>query len=152
MTAVTEKNPFEVLRLDPTASEEEIVRHAGRLRQRATDEATQNALRQAVQALTASATAREVHALLTHPRPAYSSAALNRFAAAFRRAPLPANPPACPPLELQEFINLLKQIVAAGLELPSLEFEGLATAEDPEEIRRQTAEALWQSLLFDPRA
>jgi hypothetical protein len=145
-------NPFEVLRLDPTASEEEIVRHAGRLRQRATDEAAHNELRQAVQALTATAAARAVYALLTHPRPAYSSAALERFAAAFRRAPVPANPPACPRLDLQEFTNLLQQVVAAGLELPALEFEGLAAAEDPDEIRRQTAEAQWQSLLFDPRA
>ena len=32
-------NPFEVLRLDPRASEEEIVKQAGRLRQRSADEA-----------------------------------------------------------------------------------------------------------------
>ena len=46
-------NPFEILRLDPSASEEEIVRQAGRLRQRATDGPALNAIRQAVQALTA---------------------------------------------------------------------------------------------------
>ena len=32
-------NPYEVLRLDPAATDEEIVRQAGRLRQRSTDEA-----------------------------------------------------------------------------------------------------------------
>jgi hypothetical protein len=151
MTAVLETNPFEVLRLDPTASEEEVVRQAGRLRQRATDEAAQNTVRQAVQALTASPAARNLHALLTHPRPAHHAAALDRFAATFRRLPASANPPACPPLDLQEFIALLRSVVADGLELPAVEFEGVPAGESPEEIRRQSAEALWQSLLFDSR-
>src|SRR5918912_670354 len=48
-------NPFEVLRLDPSASEEEVVRQAGRLRQRVTDERSLNAVRQAVQELAGSA-------------------------------------------------------------------------------------------------
>jgi hypothetical protein len=150
---VAEKNPFEVLRLDPSSSEEEIVRQAGRLRQRATDEAARNALRQAVQALTASAPDRQLHALLTHPRPAWQSAALDRFAAAFRRAPAAAgSPEPCPPLDLEEFTALLCALMAEELELAPLEFEGVPDGDGPEEVRRQTAEALWQSLLFDPRA
>jgi hypothetical protein len=151
MTAVPQTNPFEVLRLDPTAPEEEVVRQAGRLRQRAADEAAHNAVRLAVQALTASAAARGLHALLTHPRPAHQAAALERFAAAFRRPPGSANPPACVPLDLEEFTALLRSLVAQQLEVPALGFEGVPAPEGPEEIRRQTAEALWESLLFDPR-
>jgi hypothetical protein len=149
---VTERNPFEVLRLDTSASEEDIVRQAGRLRQRATDEADRNALRQAVQALTASAAERQLHSLLTHPRPAWQSAALDRFAAAFRRAPASeGSPTPYPPLDLEEFTALLCALMAEELELVPLEFAGLASGEVPEEVRRQNAEALWQSLLCDPR-
>ncbi len=85
-------NPFEALRLDPSATEEEIVRQAGRLRQRATDEATHNAIRQAVQALTGRAEDCLLFALLTHAAPRHHWPALERFAAAFRRAP-PQSPP-----------------------------------------------------------
>jgi hypothetical protein len=148
---VTDPNPFEVLHLDPDTPEEEIVRQAGRLRQRATDEAARNAIRQAVQALTASAADRQLHALLTHPRPALQSAALDRFAAAFRRPPAAGEPGPCPPLDMEEFHSLLCALAAEELELTPLEFSGLSAGEDPEEVRRQTAEALWQSLLFDPR-
>jgi hypothetical protein len=147
-----DKNPFEVLRLDPTASEEEIVRQAGRLRQRATDEAAHNALRQAVQSLTASAEARTLHAMLTHPRPAHQADTLDRFVAAFRRAPAPETSPApCPTLDLEEFTALVRALAAEEMEMPAAPFDGLPAVEAPEEIRRQTAEALWQSLLYDPR-
>ena len=44
------------------------------------------------------------------------------------------------------------ELAAEELALSPLEFEGVSAAEEPEEIRKQTAEALWQSLLFDPRA
>jgi hypothetical protein len=149
---VAESNPFEVLRLDPSSSEEEIVRQAGRLRQRATDEEARNAIRQAVQALTASAADRQLHALLTHPRPAWQSAVLDRFAAAFRRAPAAAGAPGpCPPLDMEEFRSLLYALAAEELDFAPLEFSGLPAGEDPEEVRLLTAEALWQSLLFDPR-
>jgi hypothetical protein len=149
---MADRNPFEVLRLDPTSSEEEIVRQAGRLRQRATDEAARNAVRQAVQALTASAADRQLHSLLTHPRPAWQSAPLDRFAAAFRRAPAASGAPGpCPPLDMEEFTALLCALMAEELELAPLEFAGLPADEEPAEVRRQTAEALWQSLLFDPR-
>lgn len=146
-------NPFEVLRLDPSATEEEIVRQAGRLRQRATDEATRNAIRQAVQALTARAEDRILHALLTHPTPRYQSPALERFAAAFRRQPAVAdNAPACPPLDVKDLEDLINEKWAEELELSPLPFEAMAAGEDADEIRRQTAEVLWQSLLLDARA
>ncbi len=95
---MTAANPFEVLRLDPSASEEEIVRHAGRLRQRVTDEETLSSIRQAVQALTAQPEERRRLALLTHPRPEYAHPALDRLAAAFRRPPAARNRPRPAPL------------------------------------------------------
>ena len=65
-------NPFEVLHLDPSSSEEEIVKQAARLRQRAADEAELTAVRQAVQALDrpgrGPATARPVDAPASGPR------------------------------------------------------------------------------------
>src|SRR3954462_6317512 len=100
-------NPFEVLRLDPSASEEEVVRQAGRLRQRATDEPTLNGVRQAVQELAGSPERRALLALLPPPRPGYHCPALERFAAAFRRAPAAQSPPPPPPFEPEEFAALL---------------------------------------------
>jgi hypothetical protein len=146
-------NPFEILRLDPSATEEEIVRQAGRLRQRATDEATRNAIRQAVQALTARAEDRELLALLAHPRPCHHWPALERFAAAFRRPPAATGPaPACPPLDIEDLTDIFSGLIAEELELPPLPFEPIASSEALREIERQSAEALWQSLLFDPGA
>lgn len=147
------EGPFEVLRLPPTATEEEVVRQAGRLRQRAPGEAALNAIRQAVQALTGRAEDRALLALLTHRRPCYSWPALEKFAAAFRRAPA-AEPgaAACPPFDAEELTALLLAALAEELDLPPLPFEGPAAVEDADEIRRQTAEALWQSLLGDMRA
>jgi hypothetical protein len=147
------ESPFEVLRLPPTATEEEVVRQAGRLRQRAPGEAALNAIRQAVQALTGRAEDRDLLALLTHPRPCYSWPALEKFAAAFRRAPA-ADPgaAACPPFDAEELTALLLAALAEELDLPPLPFEAPAAAEDADEIHRQTAEALWQSLLGDMRA
>jgi hypothetical protein len=146
---MADTNPFEVLRLDPVAGEQEIVRQAGRLRQRATGEEAINAIRRAVGTLTASAMDRALYALLTHPRPAWQSPALDRVAAAFRRPPIPAPTPP-PALDMQEFTALVCAAAADGLALPEVTFEAVPAAEDPEEIRRQTAEALWQSLVFDP--
>ena len=146
-------NPFEVLRLDPSATEEEIVRQAGRLRQRAADEATKNAIRQAVQALTANAADRLLFSLLTHAAPCHREPTLERFVAAFRRPPTPsraAEP--CPGLDMEEFTGLLNVLAAEELELPALAFEPIAAREPSAEIERQTAEALWQWLLFDPGA
>jgi hypothetical protein len=146
-------NPFEVLRLDPASTEEEVVRQAGRLRQRAPDETTMNAIRQAVQALTASEDERALHALLTHPRPCYQWPALEKLSAAYRHPPEVASQPlACPPLDLEECRQLLLAMLVEELEFRPLPFNLPAVAEGPAEIQRQTAEALWQSLLSDMRA
>jgi hypothetical protein len=146
-------NPFEALRLDPSASEEEVARQAARLRQRAPDEAELTAVRQAVQALTGRPEDRLLHALLTHPRPGYSAPALDKFAAAFRRTPAASGEaPARPALDLKEFTELLQEVLVEELTLTPPTFEALAAEEDPDEIRQQTAESLWQSLVFDPRA
>jgi hypothetical protein len=146
-------NPFEILRLDPSATDEEIVRQAGRLRQRATDEATRNAIRQAVQALTARPEDRLLFALLTHPAPRHHSPALDRFVAAFRRPPaVTGSGEPCPPVDIEEFTGLLRELAAEELEMAPLSFEPIPAEETPAEIERQTAEALWQSLVFDPGA
>jgi hypothetical protein len=151
MTSPAAPNPFEVLRLDPAASEEEIVRQAGRLRQRAADETEMNCIRQAVQALTGSAEERQRLALLTHPRPDYSPPVLERLAAAFRRSPVTATSTPCPELDQEEFQSLLLALVVEELDLPPQVFEPVAAAPNPGELRRQLAEALWQSLVCDPR-
>jgi hypothetical protein len=147
---MTTPNPYEVLRLDPSATEEEVVRQAGRLRQRSADEATLSAIRQA---LTGRPEERLLHALLTHPRPCHTWPALDRFAAAFRRPPpAPANAAPCPPLDVRECARLLEGLLAEELELPPLPFEAPPAADDADEIERQAAEALWQSLLYDLRS
>jgi hypothetical protein len=147
------ESPFEVLRLPPTATEEEVVRQAGRLRQRATGEAALNAIRQAVQALTGRAEDRALLALLTHPRPCYQWPALEKFAATFRRAPaIEPGTAACPPFDAEELTSLLLAALAEELEPSPAAFEVPAIAEDGAEIERQTAEALWQYLLCDMRA
>jgi hypothetical protein len=81
------QNPFEVLRLDPATPTDEIVRAAAQLRQRASDEATVAAIREAVQALTGSAEVRRLHELLTHPAPRYHWLAVEQLATAFWRSP-----------------------------------------------------------------
>src|SRR4051794_15024814 len=99
-------NPFEVLKLPPTASAEEIVRQGARLCQRTSDEAVRNAVRQAVRELTESDDARSLQALLTHPSPAYGSEELERFASSFRRAPQAQATAASAPLDAGEFRDL----------------------------------------------
>ena len=146
-------NPFEVLRLDPAAPAEEVVRQAGRLRQRATDEAAVAALRRAVQALTGPAEERQLHELLTHPAPCHSWPALERFTAAFRRPPLPgpAVTASCPPLDLAEVAALLRPLAAAELDPPPTPFDPIADPDDAAEIARQTVEGVWRTLPFDMR-
>ena len=150
----TTPNPFEVLRLDPATPADEVVRHAGRLRQRATDEATVAAIRQAVQALTGRPEECHLHALLTHPAPCHAWPALERFAAAFRRPPLPVGeaPPACPPPDLDEVAALLRPLAATELDAPPPPFETVGEPDDRAEIVRQTVEGVWQGLPFDMRA
>jgi hypothetical protein len=145
-------NPFEALRLDPASTAEEVVRHAARLRQRAASEADLTAVRQAVQALTSSDGERALYALLTHPRPGWRSPALEWLASTFRRPPAPTTVPAPPPFDEAEFCDLLLSALAATLEPAPVPLEPMDDPESAEEIARQTAEALWQSLLVDPRA
>ncbi len=128
------------------------MRQAERLRS-ATDEASLGAIRQAAMALTGNPEEKLLHALMTHPRPAGASETLEQFAAAFRRAPTATVPPlSCPELDRDEFLRLLLSAAAEELELPPAPFEMIGGVDDADELRRQWAEALWQSLLFDPRA
>jgi hypothetical protein len=57
----------------------------------------------------------------------------------------------CPDLDTDEVRALLRQILAAELEAPASTLEAIETGDTPEEIARQTAEALWQSLVSDFR-
>jgi hypothetical protein len=145
-------NPFEVLRLDPGSSEEEVVRQAGRLRQRAPDEATLDSIRRAVQALTCSSEGRELLALLAHPGPGYATPVLDRLARAFRRPPVATEAATVPAPDLDELAELLGAQLGASLELPPLPFEAPGSEEAGGEIQRQTAEAVWQSMLANPGA
>ncbi len=101
---------------------------------------------------TGSAEEQALHALLTHPRPDHGHAELERFQAAFRRPPKSesaAGP--LPALDLDEVRDLLRQALAAELEPTSMPLESLAVDDSPDEIARQTAEVLWQSLVMDSR-
>ena|ERR1700722_10268379 len=147
------QNPFEVLRIDPSATEEEIVRQAGRLRQRAAGESELNAIRQAVQELTAKPEERRLLALMAHPQPSYSTPALDRFVAAFRRPPATeAATTAFANLDLDEVRELLRDNIREEAKPGLTPFEALPPAMDAEELRKQAAEANWQSLLADMRA
>jgi hypothetical protein len=148
-----DRNPFEVLRLDPTASEDEIVRRAGQLRRRTGDPAALAELLRAVQSLTRRPEDRELLALFTHPVPEYSTPALERVAAAFRRPPAPSEVvQACTPLDIAEFAGCIAAKLAEELDTPPPPFEPVAPGDDADEIRRQSDEALWQGMIFDTRA
>jgi hypothetical protein len=147
-------NPFEVLRLDPSASDEEVVRQAGRLRQRAADETAVAAIRQAVQALTGRPQERLLHVLLAHPAPCHLWPTLERFTAAFRRPPMPTvrTPPSCPAPDPADVLALLRPLAAAELDVHSPPFEQVGEPDDTAEIVKQTIEGVWQTLPFDLRA
>ncbi len=144
-------NPFEVLKLDPSATEEEIVRRAGQLRQTATEEELTE-VRQAVQALTGQAEARRLFALLTHPGPVHAWPALDRLEAVFRRPPQGSKQeaPALPALDLAEVGSLLRPLLLAALDDAPLDAEMPAIIETPEEILKQTIEGVWKVLPFEP--
>jgi len=146
-------NPFEVLKLDPSATEEEIVRRAGQLRQTASEEEL-TAVRQAVQALTGRPEDRRLFALLTHPGAVHDWPELDRLEAAFRRPPQGAGREAVelPPLDLAEVAALLRPILLRELEDAPLALEPPAVKETPEEILRQTVEGVWAMLPFEPLA
>lgn len=144
-------NPFEVLRLDPSATEEEIVRRAGQLRQSATEEEL-TAVRQAVQALTGRPEERRLWALLTHPGTVHDWPALARLEAAHRRPPPGANvePSAPPTLDLAEVALLLRPLLLLELADDGLGLEPPVFEETPEEVLRQTVEGVWATLPFEP--
>ncbi len=143
------QNPFEILHLDPSADNQEVIAQAGRLRQRAIGEPEVTALRQAVQALTGAAEERFVQQMLTHPRPCCHWPDLDRFRAAFRRPPQPAagELPPCPSLDVHEFTRALEQAVGPLHGLPhgpGPEGQGRSGAEnEPWESARDH----WQELL-----
>jgi hypothetical protein len=148
-----ERNPFEVLRLDPSSSEEEIIRRATQLRRRESDETALAELRRAVQALAGRSEDRLLQSLLAHPRPAYDSAVIERLAAACRkRPPVAAQASTCPPLDLNEFAAYLARWLSEELDTPPLPFESVDKGDEPAEIQLQSEEALWQSLIVDARA
>jgi hypothetical protein len=151
---MSEANPFELLQLDPATPAEDVVRQAGRLRQRATDEAAVTAIRQAVQALTGRPEERTLHEWLTHPAPCHAWPALERFSAAFRRPPQPAcaAPSTCPPPDPAGIAALLRPIAAAELDAPPPPFQTVGEIEERAEIVRQTVEGIWHTLPFDMRA
>lgn len=149
---MSEANPFEVLRLDPSAKEEEIVRQAGLLRQRTVDEAESMAISRAVQELTSDASKGRLFALLTHAGPSHASPLLDRFAGTYRRPPASAETvPPCPSLDRDEITRLLCAALAEEMEQKPPQFEPVPSPILPAEIQRQLAEAVLQSLLCDPR-
>jgi hypothetical protein len=146
-----EGNPFEVLRLDPSADGEAIVRRAGQLRQRASSEQEINAIRQAVQVLMGDAAERCLHEWLTPGNPHYPGPAVDRLAALFRRTPAAPAPTECPPVDAGELAELLRPLLIERWRLPPLPLDASGTEDTPDEIRRQLVEALWQCLVHDSR-
>ena len=144
-------NPFEVLRLPPAATPDEIVRQGARLCQTTADEAVRDAVRQAVRELTESDDARSLWALLTHPSPSYGAAELDRLAASYRRPPQAQALRANAALDAEEFRTLLLATIAGEPQPVRPPLERTEAGEQAEEIERQTSEALWQSLVAQPR-
>jgi hypothetical protein len=147
------ENPFEVLKLDPSASEEEIVRRAGLLRQSATED-EQTAIREAVRTLTGRPEERQLHALLAYARPVHDWPEVERFESAFRRPPVAeaVTVSASAPLDLEEFTAMLRPLLLAELTEPATTIDSSPVAETKEEILRQTVEGLVQLLPFEPGA
>jgi hypothetical protein len=144
-------NPFEVLKLDPSATEEEIVRKAGLLRQTASDEETLTAVRQAVQALTGRPEDRTLLGLLTHQGAVHQWPALDRLESAFRKPPesTQAAPAEQLAIDLKEVAALLRPILVETLADEPVPLEMPPVVETPEEIQTQTVEGVWQVLPFE---
>jgi hypothetical protein len=56
-----------------------------------------------------------------------------------------------PGVDVEELRQLLIEALAGQYPPPHLQLEPIEIKEGPEEIARQTAEALWQSLVAQPR-
>lgn len=150
---MSERNPFEILRLDPTASEAEIIQQAGRLRQRVTDDNELTLIRQAVQELTSSKEKRQLWALLTPPNPCHDLSAIDQLANAHRRAVetgTDAEVKPFPDLDMDELTALLRPILIRELQMEKEPLEMPPIDETLEEIDHQTVEGLWQELPFSP--
>ena len=145
-------NPFEVLRLDPTASVEDAIRQADRLAQETADEPLKQRLRQAAHQLSSSPDRAALFALLTPPAPGYASEVLREFIVRHGSPPVGTPTEARPRLDEDEFRRRLLETVADDLSPGVAELEPLEIAESGAEIARQTAEAMWQALLSDTRA
>lgn len=143
-------NPFEALKLPPSASAEDAVKQAARLARVAADEAARNRARQAIQELTSSAEAWALAALLTHPRPEYTNAEVERFIATHRRPPASAGEVVVPGVDWDEVRGLLIDALADEQRFTPLPLERVEVAESAAEIDRQTAEAVWQGLVAQP--
>jgi hypothetical protein len=153
MNQFSDNNPFEVLRLGPNTPAEQVVQHAGALRQQASTEDELAAIRVAVQRLTGRPEDRLLHEFFTHPEPHYRWPSLEAFQATFRRLPpAPVEPLDCPPLDLAECAGRLRQLAAEEWQTPPQPLEALGGMETTEELQRQKVEILWQSLLADSGA
>jgi len=144
-TPTPRRNPFEVLQLPAHASLEQIMAAAARLAQRGDDEA-----REAVQQLTGSDEQRTVHAWMTLPGEVQRPAEIERFLTQHRRPPADL-PLEVPPVDEAELRELLRQALLAELQPRPVPLVLVPAGESAEEIARQNAEAVWASLLYDPR-
>lgn len=140
-------NPFTVLRLAPEASLDDAVKQAARLSQLAADEPARNAVRQAIQQLTAGPEAWALWRLLAHPRPGYQDAAIDRFVAAHRRAPAAEATTPIPGVDRAELRERLLDAIADERGEEKLTLERIEVRESGEEVARQTSEAVWQELV-----
>lgn len=143
-------DPFAVLRLAPDATEEAAVAQAARLARLAPDEASRNRIRQAIQRLTESPEAWQLLAELSHPRPEYANAEIERFVAANRRPPPATGDAAIPGVDWDEVRSLCLDVMAEALRPTPLPLSRGEVAESAAEIDRQSAEATWQGLMAQP--
>jgi hypothetical protein len=142
-----EQNPFEILRLDPAVTTDQVVAQAGRLRQRAVGEDEWTAIRRAVQALTGTGEDRTLASLFTHPRPCYHWPASDQLAAAFRRPPnLPNSTESSLLGEKTALADVLRSGIAEQEDAEGWSLAGKGQAEADEETWTQGAAVAWQRL------
>lgn len=143
------EQPFEVLRLPPTATAEQAVRQAARLTQLAPDEATRNRVRQAIQQLMASPQAWTLASLLAHPLPQYERPEVERFVAQHRRPPAGLAAAPLPEVDWEELRAVRLDWLESQRSLPTLPLEPMPNAEAEEAPAENTA---WPRLVDQPGA